>query len=203
MDMQIDSARVRAERERRAWSQEHLAEVSNVSLRTVQRVEMTGSASYETARAIAASLELQPQDLQLSGAPRGRPNVARLRYAAVAASLLLVCSVAFMRTAHAEDVQIAVSLSRNAENLGDHQLVVAEGKSAEIRLEGRMRLFVNPKVTQEGRILLSMRVEEPSGTRWVEVGEPRLLVESGNKAEVSVTSPKGIAYKISIRPQRS
>jgi transcriptional regulator with XRE-family HTH domain len=57
MDMQIDSTRVRAERERRAWSQEHLAEVSGLALRTIQRVESTGNGSYETVKALAAVIE--------------------------------------------------------------------------------------------------------------------------------------------------
>ena len=39
MDMQIDASKIRAGRERRAWSQEQLAEVSGLSLRTIQRVE--------------------------------------------------------------------------------------------------------------------------------------------------------------------
>ena len=59
MDMQIEPSRIRSERERRAWSQEHLAESSGLSLRTVQRVEKSGAASFETARALAAK-ELQP-----------------------------------------------------------------------------------------------------------------------------------------------
>lgn len=120
-----------------------------------------------------------------------------------AASILLAGGLVFVPAVQAGDVQLAVTLARNSEDLGHHQLVVVEGKSGEIRLDGKMRLFVNPRVTAEGRILLSMRVEEPSGTRWIEVGEPRLLVENGNEAQVSVTSKKGNSYRISIRPLRS
>ena len=54
MDMKLDSAVIRQEREKRAWSQEHLAEASGLALRTIQRIESTGSASYESASAIAA-----------------------------------------------------------------------------------------------------------------------------------------------------
>lgn len=125
----------------------------------------------------------------------------KFRFAA--ASILLAGGLAFLPAAQAGDIQLAVSLSRNQEDLGHHQLVVVEGKSGEIKLDGKVRLLVNPRVTAEGRILLSMRLEEPSGTRWIEVGEPRLLVENGNQAEVSVTSSKGNSYRISIRPQRT
>jgi predicted transcriptional regulator len=53
--MKIDSALVRKLREERAWSQEHLASVSGVSLRTIQRVEAEGTASLETRMALAAA----------------------------------------------------------------------------------------------------------------------------------------------------
>lgn len=58
MDMKLNSALIRQEREQRAWSQEHLAEVSGLALRTIQRIESSGSASYESAGAIAAVIGL-------------------------------------------------------------------------------------------------------------------------------------------------
>jgi transcriptional regulator with XRE-family HTH domain len=54
MDMKLNSGVIRQEREKRAWSQEHLADVTGLTLRTIQRIEATGSASYESAGAIAA-----------------------------------------------------------------------------------------------------------------------------------------------------
>ena len=42
MDMKVDSSYIKRERERRAWSQEHLAEVTGLGLRTIQRIEKTG-----------------------------------------------------------------------------------------------------------------------------------------------------------------
>jgi transcriptional regulator with XRE-family HTH domain len=53
---------VRALREQKGWSQEHLARVSGVAKRTIQRVE-TGSVepSAETAMALAQHLEVTPE----------------------------------------------------------------------------------------------------------------------------------------------
>jgi transcriptional regulator with XRE-family HTH domain len=65
MDMRIDSKRIRAERERRAWSQEHLATVSGLGLRTIQRIEKTGAASFESARALASVFEVSVADLRI------------------------------------------------------------------------------------------------------------------------------------------
>jgi transcriptional regulator with XRE-family HTH domain len=65
MDMRIDSKKIRAERERRAWSQEHLATVSGLGLRTIQRIEKTGAASFESARALASVFEVGVADLRV------------------------------------------------------------------------------------------------------------------------------------------
>jgi transcriptional regulator with XRE-family HTH domain len=47
-----------ARRRQRGWTQEHLARVSNVSVRTLQRIENAGVASLETVRDLAAALDL-------------------------------------------------------------------------------------------------------------------------------------------------
>ena len=120
----------------------------------------------------------------------------------VAAALVLGLGILFVGNAVAGDVMLDVGLSLNSEKLGQRQLVAPEGKSAEIKLEGQVRLFVNPIVTQDGSILLSMRLEEPAGNKWVEVGEPRVMVGNGNEAVVRVTSPKGNKFEIAIRPRR-
>ncbi len=64
----IDSQRIRALREQRAWSQEQLAQVSGLSVRTVQRVEASGSASMETRMALAVAFGIGQADLLAEGA---------------------------------------------------------------------------------------------------------------------------------------
>ncbi len=54
---------IKALRLSRAWSQEQLAELSSVSVRTIQRVENGGQASLETLSAIAAAFDLNVADL--------------------------------------------------------------------------------------------------------------------------------------------
>jgi transcriptional regulator with XRE-family HTH domain len=200
MSMQVDASRIRAERERRAWSQEHLAEAAALSLRTVQRVESSGAASFESARALAAVLQVPIEALR----PRITPASAwaRMRYFLVATSLALAVSLLFVRSAHAGEIQLDVNVSLDDRKLGQHQLVAPEGKSAEILLDGQVRLFINPMVTKEGTILLSMRVEEPAGHGWKEFAEPRVLVVNGDEASVKVTSSKGGEFRIAVRPKR-
>ena len=62
MDMKVDSSYLKAQREQRAWSQEHLAEVTGLGLRTIQRIETTGTASYESARSLAAVFGVRSEE---------------------------------------------------------------------------------------------------------------------------------------------
>jgi len=53
--MKIDTQLLRQLRDERSWTQEHLAEVAGVSLRTVQRIEREGNASADSRLALAAA----------------------------------------------------------------------------------------------------------------------------------------------------
>lgn len=64
--MKIDSNLVKKLRTTRNWSQEQLSEVCGLSLRTIQRLENSGSASIESVRALAAVFEIEPNELILS-----------------------------------------------------------------------------------------------------------------------------------------
>lgn len=61
--MKINGGAVRALREQKSWSQEHLASASGLSVRTVQRVVMESVASAETRLALAAALDVPVSDL--------------------------------------------------------------------------------------------------------------------------------------------
>lgn len=62
-DMKLSANTVKRLRHDRAWSQEQLAEVADVSLRTIQRVESDGNASLETRKALAAAFTVDVRTL--------------------------------------------------------------------------------------------------------------------------------------------
>ena len=66
MEMRVNSNRIRSEREKRAWSQEHLADVSGLGVRTIHRIENTGIASLESVKALASVFELEISQLRIS-----------------------------------------------------------------------------------------------------------------------------------------
>lgn len=59
MKMKVNAEKLRRWREERCWSQEHLAEIAGISLRTMQRIETGASASHESAKALAAVFDVE------------------------------------------------------------------------------------------------------------------------------------------------
>lgn len=74
--MKMDIGRLKALRETRGWSQEHLASVAGLSSRTVQRIEAEGKASAESRMAISAALGIEPTHLLENGTPAAAPVAA-------------------------------------------------------------------------------------------------------------------------------
>ncbi|MEN0038052.1 MAG: helix-turn-helix transcriptional regulator [Cellvibrio sp.] len=63
MDMKAKSSLIRKYRTDRLWSQEQLAEISGLGLRTIQRLEARGSGSQESIKALAAVFEVEADTL--------------------------------------------------------------------------------------------------------------------------------------------
>ncbi|TQV88523.1 helix-turn-helix transcriptional regulator [Aliikangiella coralliicola] len=63
--MSLNNEKIKQLRHSRGWTQQHLAEICGVSLRTIQRVEKSGAASKETVSALASVFELGLQDLSI------------------------------------------------------------------------------------------------------------------------------------------
>lgn len=78
MEVKVDSIRIRSERENRGWSQGHLASVAGLSLRTIQRIEKTGFASFESVTALAAVFSLEVAELRANESAPSGPRAIRL-----------------------------------------------------------------------------------------------------------------------------
>lgn len=77
----INSGLIRELRQQQSWSQNQLATVSGLSLRTVQRVEKTGVCSLETSRALASVFEVDVALLHTDTIPeRGDLGLRRVRF---------------------------------------------------------------------------------------------------------------------------
>jgi DNA-binding XRE family transcriptional regulator len=66
MEEMIDKDLIRKLRGERSWSQDQLASISGLSLRTVQRIEKDGICSLESKKALAAAFELSAFKLNVN-----------------------------------------------------------------------------------------------------------------------------------------
>ncbi|WND02867.1 helix-turn-helix transcriptional regulator [Temperatibacter marinus] len=68
--MLINETKIRSLRSDRGWTQQNLADACQVSLRTIQRVERTGSASLDTLKGLCAVFEVEQDFLYPKGATK-------------------------------------------------------------------------------------------------------------------------------------
>jgi transcriptional regulator with XRE-family HTH domain len=62
--MRVNAELVAELRKKLAWSQDELATAAGLNLRTVQRIESVGTASLQSAKALASALEIELGDLE-------------------------------------------------------------------------------------------------------------------------------------------
>jgi transcriptional regulator with XRE-family HTH domain len=139
--------RVRALRESRAWTQAHLAEAAELSLRTVQRLERTHAASAETLLAIAAAFGVDVTTLSEPVAV-ARPGwlfrAPRPGRAAAAGLLLALPAMAF----------VAVNLLKYGAGVaGPYDF--AAGAGTALRLEGAFETL-SPLILMGGPVAAAL-----------------------------------------------
>jgi transcriptional regulator with XRE-family HTH domain len=222
MEMKVDPSYIKAQREQRAWSQEHLAEVTGLGLRTIQRIEKTGTASYESARSLAAVFEVDVAELRGERAPVSsgpRISVPLRPFLGVLAALATGAALLVATTSFAEDqVLIDVTVALHTPVPGTSgvdtrewktQVVVDDGalmpmpKINDRQLE-RLRLSIVPTLLPDGMILIEMQIFERQGENDVLdvlLGSPRLVIADGQKAEVE-TGDDARRMRFSVTPRR-
>lgn len=71
--MRIDAYLIKEQRQLRGWTQQHLSDITGVSLRTIQRVEAQGQGSHETISALASVFEIDRAQLLIAEPDRPKP----------------------------------------------------------------------------------------------------------------------------------
>lgn len=72
--MQINALFIRETRTRRGWTQQQLADICGLSLRTIQRVELHGIASLETSKALASAFEVDRSQFEVESNSVQKPS---------------------------------------------------------------------------------------------------------------------------------
>jgi len=90
--MDINASMIKRERHARSWTQQHLADVCNLSLRTIQRVERFGSAAPDTVMELCAVLELEQAVLLVSSEKEAK---LAHKFTPVLVGILIVLALVF------------------------------------------------------------------------------------------------------------
>lgn len=125
MEMQINKQLIKSKRVERAWSQSELAQVSGLSLRTIQRIEKSGTASLESIKALAAVYEVKVMEIQLKPESKGT-KLTRKAAVFFAGTAVMAASV-FTLTASAKPVMVDLMLTSQGQTLADVQVLNEEG----------------------------------------------------------------------------
>jgi len=212
VEMRLDGELVRLERQRRAWSQEHLAEVTGLALRTIQRIEKTGSASYESVQSLASVFSLKIENLAVTQAEHRNPRLpqnsiallsSKARAGLTATVLVAFTAIFVSSTSWAELVMLDIGVSQNNDEMTVGQLLTSDGKDAEMHINDMVRVVVTPTIQDDGKIFLSARIFENVDGEFVLLFEPKLITGDGKEAEIRIDADSGNAFRIVITPHIS
>ncbi len=67
--MEVNAQKIKNLRTENSWTQQHLADVCGISLRTVQRVERYGNTSNETLMSLASVFEIPQSEISIADEP--------------------------------------------------------------------------------------------------------------------------------------
>jgi transcriptional regulator with XRE-family HTH domain len=199
-EMNLNTDFIKAERERRAWSQSHLAEAAGISLRTMQRVESAGTASKETTLAIASALTTSVERLLEAPKPKlSKRPVFRFAWPLATISVLLFSTVFIAQQAIAKQLMLDVKLGLKDE-IHDSRLITEAGEPAEIRIDGKIRVIITPKLTKNGEVFLQTEIYTFKDGSYTLAGKPGLVIKENAEAKVISDSEQTGSYSLSITP---
>lgn len=193
MDMKINKETLRREREQRAWTQSHLAEVADLSMRTVQRIERTGDASMESASALASALNLELAVLMEIPVVRNGLAPAKPRrsnwWGVIGLLGSVVIALGWWSSASAE--QVLISLSVKAESgsstQGDMNFLNELGEQSEIKFDRQFRLLVTASRQDQG-LLISTEIYDYIDGNYQLVSTPAILISDNESAAIHLNT---------------
>ena len=212
MDMQVDAQLIKSERLKRAWSQEQLAQLSGLGIRTVQRIESGGNASLETIKALSAVLEL-PVEALLSkvSAPLVNPPSPsrpspfkpwRAFAAGCLTTLITLGSFVSMQGVLAKEVAMDFAISMNDEELASSRVKTDAGTETVVRIENGISIHFTPSITDKGDILIDIKIYQEVDGKLQPLAMPKLFARNGREAALRIGTQdenghfKGIAMQV-------
>lgn len=205
MELHVDLIKVRTERRRRGWSQEHLAFLSGLGTRTVQRIESTGVASAESAKALAATLELPLDQLTELPVPELAQSVHnRKRWWAIGSLAMAGAAAATLLASRAQatDVEMQVALEGTRAGRSTLNTETSDGKPTEIRFDRELKIILVPKLLDNDQILLSVELYSYDGSDFKLVSQPTLLMKNRVETALAVGLGNGETFRMTVTPRK-
>lgn len=182
MEMKINIELVKSQRNKRAWSQTQLADVSGLSLRTIQRIEKTGSASLESVKSIASVFEIETSDLQQ---PATLPiQSIKIKIGALLGAFLIMLLSFFVITATAQPVMVDLQLRANGETIADVQILNEESSESEMRISDEVKVLLTSAIENNDSIRISTKIYDLSSGQEVLITSPSIVTKHQEKAEI-------------------
>lgn len=207
MDMQLNKELLRRERELRAWSQSHLAEVAGLSMRTVQRIETSGSASLESTKAIAAAFDTHVETLlvresaSVDTSEFKRQSIRKRLAAVITIFGVFVAGMIWLSRAYANEIIVDLAISEDEKPIANIHLKNEAGESTEAKVGERITVKVTSTKYGEDSIFVDAQVYFFKGNRFELMAHPKLLVANKQSAAVGITSVEGRSFHFIFTPQ--
>lgn len=204
MELNLNSQLIKSRRLERAWSQEHLAHVCGLGVRTIQRIETTGQASYESVQALAATLDLPVRDLIGEALPEDRQtqgiSLQKRKIALLASIILVAISFLVARTVVADQVMLDVGITVNEENQLASKVLANTGEEVLIQVDDQYRLLISPTLESNGDVSLAISLLKSNGVDYVQIAQPRVITPDREAAVIRSSSEGGDSIYIRITP---
>lgn len=199
MDMQINKELLRQQREQRGWTQSHLAEVADLSLRTVQRIETSGIASKESAMALAAGLEIQLNNLLAQDPSLGIGQSKFRRWNLAGLLLVSLLGAGWWSAASADQIAINLSIKTPAESKSDMQIISENGQQSEVKFDGEFRLLFTA-TRQDKNLLIATEIYDFVEGEYKLLSTPSFLVANNQETGIHVAVPDKGNLELTFTP---
>ncbi len=202
MDMYIDTSKLIHLRQTKAWSQQQLAEIASLSLRTVQRMEAHGSGSYESVKAVSSAFDIAPEHLLVKPAKRRMVllrwpiPIGLTAFAAAALSLLYVSHVT------AAPLMLDVTVLKDKIQLTSVHLLNDAGKTSEVRIDKQLKLILLPEITKEGQVRIKINIYTYDKKQDYQlIGSPTVLTGDKQEAVIRLEDAAQSTIELDITPR--
>jgi transcriptional regulator with XRE-family HTH domain len=193
MEMQVNIDVIKTQRSNRAWSQTQLAEVSGLSLRTIQRIEKTGVASLESVKSLSSVYEIDIKDIQKC---LNKPAYSlKSKLVTLFGAVGIILSGLVMLPATAQSIMVDLELTENNDELASVQILNEEHSESEMKISDVVKIIFTTSKEGDGTVLISTKLYDLSGGEEVLISSPSVKTKHKETAEIRFGN-----YSLSLTP---